>query len=348
MRVAILAIAAGLAGLASTGELAAQGTPSPHGRLRTSVPCEACHTTDGWRPLRDPLAFSHAADAGFPLTGAHVRAPCRACHLDARFDEPRATPDQCAVCHLEVHQGRLGDDCLVCHDTESFQGAARIRAHARTTFPLTGAHLRVDCEACHTDDRAGAFTRLDPSCLACHAEAFQATTFPDHEALGYPADCRGCHAAASWRGARFDHTSTGFDLVGAHAGMACVLCHRPPDNAPIAIPAGADDCVACHAADYQREHAGTGYPTTCTTCHTPDRWSGISFDHDGFFPIFSGAHDGEWSTCLDCHAVPGDFSIFTCLTCHTRGETDSHHEDVQDYVYESTQCLRCHPRGDED
>jgi hypothetical protein len=113
-------------------------------------------------------------------------------------------------------------------------------------------------------------------------------------------------------------------------------------------PAGQDDCVACHQSDYDGEHAGTGFPTTCLSCHTADTWEGATFDHDAlYFPIYSGTHREGWSDCADCHPAPGDFSAFTCLTCHTRSETDPDHDEVTGYAYESSACLACHPTGED-
>jgi hypothetical protein len=75
-------------------------------------------------------------------------------------------------------------------------------------------------------------------------------------------------------------------------------------------------------------------------------WGGASFDHDAlFFPIYSGPHRNQWTDCATCHVVPGDFSVFTCLSCHLQGETDNDHDEVQGYAYESARCLSCHPDG---
>ena len=71
-------------------------------------------------------------------------------------------------------------------------------------------------------------------------------------------------------------------------------------------------------------------------------------DHDNLFPIYSGAHNGEWNACVDCHLNPNDFSEFTCTTCHERNETDDDHDGVNGYVYNSNACLVCHPTGSED
>lgn len=77
------------------------------------------------------------------------------------------------------------------------------------------------------------------------------------------------------------------------------------------------------------------------------RREGATFDHDArFFQINSGKHRSEWSDCGTCQVVSGDFSQFTCLSCHEHNRTkmDDTHRNKQGYQCLSTECLRCHPR----
>lgn len=328
--------------------LAAQAPPrSPHGQLRATIDCAACHSPAGWRPMRRDADFDHVRDAGFALSGAHRAVGCAGCHAGLRFDQPRAAGDECVVCHTDPHRGRLSSDCAGCHDTQRFGNARSSAVHERTTFPLTGAHRVIPCEACHRDERAGAFTPLDARCVACHEQDLAQARFPDHGAATFRSGCDRCHRTTQWHGARFDHVeASGFELIGAHRRIDCTGCHVPPDFRPRFQAASPQDCVACHRADYDREHAGTGFSLQCTDCHGVERWSGATFDHA--FPIFRGRHAGKWDACTDCHTQPANFAIFTCLTCHTQAETASNHRDVSGYAYESTRCLSCHPRGEAD
>ena len=93
--------------LVAAPAMAQQPARSHHGALRRSIDCNACHTAAGWTVLREPLAFSHPRDAAFPLDGRHAGLSCSACHLGLRFAEPRAAAGDCAVCHVDVHQGGL-------------------------------------------------------------------------------------------------------------------------------------------------------------------------------------------------------------------------------------------------
>jgi hypothetical protein len=323
----------------------AQTRANPHGELPSIAECGDCHSARAWRPLREDFSFDHGRASGFPLLGRHRQTACVACHQSLRFDQARAAPQQCGACHTDVHRGRFGAaQCSNCHDTHTFRVIEGPESHARSAFPLTGAHLAVPCIRCHATERAGLFTRVDTRCTSCHRTDAMAASFPDHTLL-VVLDCAQCHGTMRWRGARFDHGAVAqFDLRGAHARIACTGCHVPPDFRVRFVAASPDDCVACHRPDYDRVHAGTGFSTQCNACHGVDRWQGATFEHNQF-PIFSGPHRGVWRSCSECHTAPGNFRVFTCTTCHTRNDTDDRHDDVRNYVYESTRCYACHPRG---
>jgi hypothetical protein len=325
---------------------------NPHGALAAALDCGDCHSETGWKPAKRPLVFEHDRQTAFPLTGRHEDAACGTCHLGLRFDEPKLAEGECGSCHVDVHQGNLSENCVTCHTTVTFAEVAGLAVHARTSFPLTGAHLQVSCESCHANDLGGAYTTLDTDCLACHQENYTEAASVDHAALQFSTNCTECHGTLGWGGSGgdFDHVTVanGFALLGAHAAIRCESCHVVPGLAPLFPGASQDDCISCHQGDYDREHAGTGFPTDCLACHTVDAWSGGEFvDHDSHFPIFSGPHRSKWDTCQMCHSVAGDFTAFTCFNCHEhdRSRMDDKHREVGGYVYESTACYSCHPDG---
>lgn len=404
-------------------------TRNPHGTLPPSLDCTSCHTNASWKELRTPLPFDHARQTRFPLTGQHERASCLACHLNAKFDEPKLSVNDCSACHVDVHQGRLGTDCASCHAPTRFRDVNGVGLHVRTGFPLTGAHLQVACAACHGDARNGAYAPVSAECVACHRKDYTGATVVDHVAAGFPTDCRRCHSDLTWHGGvNFDHLTASagkFSLVGAHTQLRCASCHIPPSGTLKWTPSGQNDCVACHQTDYNATHGGSGFPTTCLSCHTVNNWNsdfnhatatngnfplvgahvslqcsachaagtftplwpaqnandcvachqtlydqnhtGSGFpttcltchntttwqnatfaNHDPqYFPIYSGAHAGQWSSCATCHNVPNNYAAFTCLSCHTHDQatTDSHHTQVTGYTYTSQACYSCHPTG---
>jgi hypothetical protein len=73
-------------------------------------------------------------------------------------------------------------------------------------------------------------------------------------------------------------------------------------------------------------------------------WDGATFaNHEQRFPIANGPHSNR--ECQECHVQPGDFRVFSCLTCHTQSKTNGDHQGESGYRYESNACYSCHPNG---
>jgi hypothetical protein len=97
-------------------------------------------------------------------------------------------------------------------------------------------------------------------------------------------------------------------------------------------------------------HTAAGFAASaCATCHNTTQFAGATFNHDGsYFPIYSGRHNGKWTTCQQCHTNSNNYAVFTCLSCHphdNKATTDSHHTGQSGYSYTSAACYRCHPTG---
>lgn len=329
-----LALTAGLTLLVCSTALAQQ-TQNPHGKLQEE--CAVCHSPEAWVPARISSTFDHAK-RGIALTGAHARAACRSCHASLDF---RGAPDACLSCHGDVHRGELGNDCSRCHTPRSFlDRSIMVRAHQMTRFALSGTHLALDCEACHTPAPQGrlAFVSLPGQCVDCHRDQYQIAKNPDHVAGGFPQNCNQCHAPTIWAAARFNHDASGFPLTGAHRAIPCAQCHGTTfTNKSTA-------CVSCHQQDYDGttspNHASAGFPTTCQDCHTTTGWTGAALNHT-WFPI---PHHGA-DACSDCHTNPPNYTVFVCTLCHTQAKTDPKHSGVRGYVWNSTNCYACHPNG---
>ena len=170
-------------------------TANPHGPLKDA--CVTCHGAEGWRPAKIAPAFDHGRFR-FALDGSHAQTPCRACHIDLVFAD---APAACVSCHQDAHRGELGDDCARCHTPRSFlDRSAMRRGHQVTRFPLTGAHLGADCEACHTLHAGRMYVNTPTDCVSCHLQDFDATRDPNHVLGGFPRTCRDCHNTVSFRG----------------------------------------------------------------------------------------------------------------------------------------------------
>jgi hypothetical protein len=253
--------------------------------------CKQCHTTAGWVPS----TFDHNTSI-FPLTGKHFPLACNDCHTDKIF---KGTPTSCSGCHSgnDAHGGRFGSNCGACHTTSGWRPASFDHNLAR--FKLTGRHVNISCESCHTNGLLGA---TPSSCSACHNDAHSGR---------FGANCSTCHSTSAWSPASFNHNLVGFALTGAHASLACSSCHggsilsRPPTA-----------CEGCHAEPAY--HAGL-FGANCGQCHNTSNWSA---NYTGSHP---NSCDGrcinhEGATCRDCH--PNTLASATCLKCHDSNNPD--------------------------
>jgi hypothetical protein len=296
----------------------------------------------GAKPAQAPpqwTAESHDK-TNFPLVGKHRTLSCRECHINLVFE---GTPTDCEVCHWQRRQDdryslRLGMRCSDCHTPQSWKKVdpALWSHETNVGYRLEGVHRTLDCEACHG---SAGFSPRPTACFDCHARDYQGTDEPNHAQAGFPTDCSQCHSQRGWDDAAFAHT--GFERNGRHATAACTDCHKNG-----VYQGTSSECVSCHLDDYngttEPNHRNAGFPLDCAVCHgtSATGWAGADFDHP--FPITSGRHAS--ASCSDCHTT-SDYRVFSCLGCHEKSSTDSHHNGVTGYQYSSQACYACHPNG---
>ncbi|MBK7875345.1 MAG: hypothetical protein IPJ77_06285 [Planctomycetes bacterium] len=301
----------------------------PHAAAGFSTACETCHTTSGWTPS----SFDHS---GFPLTGAHVRADCSACHAGGVYG---GLPQSCVACHQSEYDGTTQPD------------------HAAANLPTT-------CEQCHTTvawtratfDHAG----VTRNCVQCHTADYNATSTPNHAAAGFPTTCQTCHTTTHWTPSTFDHAT--FPLTGAHVQAACSSCHA--GGVYRGTPSA---CSACHLSDYQQtttpNHASSGYPTTCEQCHNTVAWQRANFDHAGVARGCQQCHEADYLAttspphaatgyprqCQQCHGTtgwtPANFNhagvTRSCATCHLQDYDGTNSPNHAAAGFPTT-CQTCH------
>ena len=202
--------------------------------------------------------FSHAGFA-FKTEGGHADVACVKCHTDARSlaDFPKA-PTDCYSCHKQndEHNGQFGTDCAACHNPSRWDDATF--DHSRSSFPLTGAHVSVRCEQCHTN---GQFKGLAATCISCHAE-------PTQHLGQFGTDCAACHSTTAWVPAAFNGEHT-FPLDHGEGGqVSCATCHPVTYNAYT--------CYGCHEhneSNIASEHREEGISDfqDCVRCHADGR-----------------------------------------------------------------------------
>jgi predicted CXXCH cytochrome family protein len=178
---------------------------------------------------------------------------------------------------------------------------------------------------------------------------YQSAITPNHALGDFSTQCIDCHSvtAFSWGGSGFSHSI--FPLTQGHAINECNQCHEAGNYSNVS-----SDCFACHQADYNAttnpNHLTADISNVCMECHsTMPGWKPADFTiHDAqFFPIFSGKHNNEWTSCTECHSNLANYSVFTCIDCHEHNRTkmDDKHSGEDDYEFTSMACLDCHPTG---
>jgi len=92
--------------------------------------------------------------------------------------------------------------------------------------------------------------------------AARALAAGDHGAITEGMDCSACHTSDGWKlasgaGEGFDHSRTGFPLLGGHRATACTACHDGRTDLPTA-------CVGCHSTT-TRTRGGSAQPARSAT-----------------------------------------------------------------------------------
>ncbi|NWG08002.1 MAG: hypothetical protein HXY35_15100 [Chloroflexi bacterium] len=280
------------------------GTDDPHAGTLGSD-CASCHSPDGWTTVH----FDHNRSA-FKLLSGHENVACENCHIGNVF---KGTPADCFSCHQndDPHKGTLGQDCESCHKATTWQDVDF--DHSRSVFPLIGKHVSVACENCHQD---ALFKNAPTDCASCHTDVHSGQ-------MGR--NCADCHNPRDWKDVDFNHSKTGFPLIGGHSGVACANCHvngrykGTPSN-----------CYACHAA---KDPHGGQFGSECGSCHKPTSWKDVNFDHGKTgFPL-NGGHGKV--QCKACHSN-GVFKDTPreCVACHAKD--DAHNGQF------GTVCSACH------
>jgi cytochrome b subunit of formate dehydrogenase len=320
---------------------------------------------------------------------------CTKCH-DYTGEIPDANCEQCHVdikdrrAKLTGYHGTFKGDCRNCHKehpgaTNSIIPPFREKFyHDLTSYKLAGKHTKLECDECHkklhppvdtSKPITGGIYYLglkSEHCLDCHRDLHNGQ---------FAAACEKCHTSNSWTGKElnFSHDkNSSFQLVGKHATVECVKCHKP--NPPGAALGTAQfkglshDCTGCHEDPHRKQ-----FKAGCETCHTTSSWKKetLKFDHnkDSKYPLVarhaevacekchvpkspteplaSAEFIGLKTECADCHQDPhqGQFER-NCTRCHPtpthwtgKDLKFAHNQDSQfhlDGKHTTVECVKCH------
>lgn len=349
-------IAAGLA--------ARRGLHASYGiKAGSSQECARCHSEHNGRefPLIkwDVKSFDHK-QTGYALEGKHAGLTCSGCHTPARIapaqkqlikihDMTRTflgLSTACTTCHQDTHSGRLGQNCAQCHNNTDWKNTAGQFDHAKTRYPLTGLHVQVKCQQCHTPgaDNTPRYAGLPfNKCSDCHSDP--------HKGSFAQQSCQSCHNTSGWKrvapsslNQAFDHSKTSYPLLGKHQQVDCVSCHRRGDfKQPLAF----GQCKDCHQDDHQGQFAKRLDGGACASCHSVDGFKPAKFglkEHQSTAYPLQGKHAAL--VCAQCHIPKGKETLYQikfdrCLDCHQ----DEHQGQFAAAPY-LNQCEHCHTLDD--
>ena len=355
-----------------------QNTTNPNhpsaGPAFASSNCQQCHLFDTWLGAK----FDHST-TGFALTNGHANVPCSSCHINNNYNLTIA-PTDCgnSGCHLTTWQQTNNPthstagpafataNCTNCHNTVSW--TASTFDHSTTGFLLTQGHANVPCASCHINNNYN-LTIAPTNCgnSGCHLTTWQQTNNPVHSTSGAAfaaSNCSTCHTPAGWDSASFDHSTTGFALVGTHMSPTptpCASCHISNN-----YTLNSTDCLSCHQPDWNKtqtlggnvpNHITSNFPTSaaaCSSCHTITVWSDGKFDHSTTGWPLTGSHQlapaGRVTTCAQCHSG-GNYTLSSantdCYGCHQTDwtSTQSLGGNVPNHItagFPTSQCSTCH------
>ncbi len=323
---------------------------------KACIVCHSEHHGINFDMIRfDEKTFNHTL-TGYELKGGHKTQikDCRDCHKPDNITSAtiKAKPgtflgldQKCLSCHADRHEKTLSSDCTSCHNMNDFKPATLFN-HAKTAFPLAGAHQNVSCVSCHKiENKAGRqfqhFTEIaHKNCASCHK---------DVHSNAFGTNCKACHNEVSFHkispSKSFNHQVTGFVLEGKHKDLDCKKCHDNRNNSVGSFQEFSKvneiNCATCH----EDAHNGK-FGLDCKSCHnqstfklnTNNAGALAKFDHNKTDFVLEGKHIDV--DCRKCHksdltdALPHN----TCNACHS----DYHNNDFVSSMEKYPDCASCH------
>lgn len=223
--------------------------------------CSECHSTQNFT---NRLVFDHSSTE-YPLRGKHLEIKCSLCHTNkmelgafpsgkkrSQFQFSKLSTSECLLCHTDKHKGQFGSSCSKCHNEKNWDATRDFHKN----FMLSGIHLTLTCNECHTNNRH--LSGTGNNCLLCHRK--------DDIHHGTLPKCGTCHNQNFWDARMFQHSRTSFPLRGIHRTLDCMDCHNR------GIYKGTpSECYSCHSTDAINatsfSHSPIGNFTDCTSCH---------------------------------------------------------------------------------
>jgi hypothetical protein len=310
----------------------------------SSQECVTCHSEHNGEDFAltkwDLKTFNHR-QTGWGLDGKHTGLACSPCHSQERLSKSEradikikdlnrtflGVSPSCTTCHQDHHNGRLGANCLQCHNTIDWKALSIGNFdHSLTRYPLTGLHAQVACQQCHTPgsdkqgpDKQPRYAGIPfANCTDCHSDPHRG---------GFSQTCQSCHSTTGWAkiatavlDRTLDHSKTNYPLLGKHAEVDCARCHAKGDfKKPLAF----QKCSDCHKPDpHGGQFAQRPSGSECSSCHNVEGFKPSTFglkEHAQIAYPLQGKHAAL--QCGQCHLPRGKDTLYKlkfqhCTDCH--------------------------------
>jgi hypothetical protein len=313
--------------------------------------CTVCHSDHHGRNFQmirfDIAKFDHN-NTGYSLSVPHAKKKCEDCHnikfiADQKIKVKKFTymglGTACLTCHTDYHQKTLPQDCLSCHNPDSFKPATKFN-HDNARFQLEGKHITVECIKCHkVETKDGKKTQQfrgipNFNCVDCHKD-------PHQNKFGQ--NCSQCHNAESFMiikgGEKFDHNKTSYMLEEKHLLVNCKACHKTKFTDPLKFK----HCTDCHTDYHKQQFVKNGVSPDCSQCHNVKGFTLFTYtleQHNMSIYPLQGAHLAI--PCTDCHRKQKDWNFrgigINCKDCHK----DVHQNQIEAKYYPDGNCITCH------
>lgn len=325
----------------------------------SSQGCARCHSEHNGREFAlikwDLRTFDHK-QTGYVLEGKHAGLTCNRCHTAGHIT-PAAkgtikikdlnqsflgVSAACTTCHQDRHEGRLGQNCLQCHNYTDWRSVSTQFDHSKTRYPLTGLHTQVACAKCHTagaDAKPRYFGVAFGTCSDCHQDP--------HSGTFAQQSCQSCHNTSNWKRVatatlelKFDHSKTRYPLLGKHQEVDCLQCHH---NGDFKKPLVFGKCMDCHQDEHRGQFTKRADQGECSSCHNVNGFKPALFgvkEHAATGYPLQAKHAAV--QCAQCHVPRGKDTIYKlkfdrCLECHK----DEHQAQFASAPYVN-RCEQCH------
>ena len=80
----------------------------------------------------------------------------------------------------------------------------------------------------------------------------------------------------------------------------------------------------------------------CSQCHSQERWTPATFDHDKYFVL----DETTMTRCVTCH-VRNDYRRYTCYGCHEHTADNIRREHIEEGIRDYSNCVKCHRSANE-